>query len=569
LLEEAWLGVIRNAAHDSVCACSDDEVVGAVLHRYAEARQIAEAITADALRFVGAQLADDDTVVVNPCAHSRSGLVEMTVDDDEPRDDVQILAYDPARQLLHTIDASGAAVVVRREINLAHGLDRVDIVDHDDGSRDVVLVTGATPGITSDRDAIERLQRVGRERPHAPVRVYVEGRPQQRLLARVADVPGYGWSPARPAPIGGDAVHADELSLTSALVSVRVDATTGAFSINGHGGYGRLVDGGDAGDTYNYCPPAGEVIVDAPTGLTTTVIESGPLRARLRLDALYEWPERVDDSGQRIGHREVEVTTTLELRAGSPLVYVEVAFDNQSDDHRLRVHFPLPESATRSEAECAFAVVGRGLVAEGGPSEQGLATFPSQRFVLAGGLTVVHEGLNEYELIDIIDGRAHTLAITLLRASRYLSRGPMATRTEPAGPEIELHGSQVHGLCRARYAIAVGEVDPYRAVGEAFLPLFVARGRGRGSRPSRHQVLAVDGAEVASLRRRVDGQLSVRLFNPHPRASVVTVGRVGWAVDLRGRPIEVVDGAFTMSPWQITTVVLPDDDGGASRLAPS
>ncbi|MDQ1425616.1 MAG: 2-O-(6-phospho-alpha-D-mannosyl)-D-glycerate hydrolase, partial [Acidimicrobiaceae bacterium] len=142
-------------------------------------------------------------------------------------------------------------------------------------------------------------------------------------------------------------------------------------------------------------------------------------------------------------------------------------------------------------------------------------------------------------------------------------------RTEPAGPEIELHGSQVHGLCRARYAIAVGEVDPYRAVGEAFLPLFVARGRGRGSRPSRHQVLAVDGAEVASLRRRVDGQLSVRLFNPHPRASVVTVGRVGWAVDLRGRPIEVVDGAFTMSPWQITTVVLPDDDGGASRLAPS
>ncbi|MDQ1424262.1 MAG: 2-O-(6-phospho-alpha-D-mannosyl)-D-glycerate hydrolase, partial [Acidimicrobiaceae bacterium] len=134
LLEEAWLGVIRNAAHDSVCACSDDEVVGAVLHRYAEARQIAEAITADALRFVSAQLARDDTVVVNPCARTRSGLVEMTVDDDEPRDDVQILAYDPARQLLHTIDASGAAVVVRREINLAHGLDRVDIVDHDDGS---------------------------------------------------------------------------------------------------------------------------------------------------------------------------------------------------------------------------------------------------------------------------------------------------------------------------------------------------------------------------------------------------------------------------------------------------
>ena len=65
LLDEAWLGVVRNAAHDSVCACSDDEVVDAVLHRYAEARQIADALTADALRHVSAQLAGDDTVVVN------------------------------------------------------------------------------------------------------------------------------------------------------------------------------------------------------------------------------------------------------------------------------------------------------------------------------------------------------------------------------------------------------------------------------------------------------------------------------------------------------------------------
>ena len=42
--------VIRNAAHDSVCACSVDEVCDAVLHRYAEARQIAEGLTDRARR---------------------------------------------------------------------------------------------------------------------------------------------------------------------------------------------------------------------------------------------------------------------------------------------------------------------------------------------------------------------------------------------------------------------------------------------------------------------------------------------------------------------------------------
>ncbi|MEA2702708.1 MAG: 2-O-(6-phospho-alpha-D-mannosyl)-D-glycerate hydrolase, partial [Actinomycetota bacterium] len=38
----AWTDVVLDAAHDSVCACSADEVVDAVLVRYAEATQIAD-----------------------------------------------------------------------------------------------------------------------------------------------------------------------------------------------------------------------------------------------------------------------------------------------------------------------------------------------------------------------------------------------------------------------------------------------------------------------------------------------------------------------------------------------
>jgi alpha-mannosidase len=45
-LDMAWLEVIRNAAHDSICACSHDDVCLAVLHRYAEAGQIADGLIA-------------------------------------------------------------------------------------------------------------------------------------------------------------------------------------------------------------------------------------------------------------------------------------------------------------------------------------------------------------------------------------------------------------------------------------------------------------------------------------------------------------------------------------------
>ena len=75
----------------------------------------------------------------------------------------------------------------------------------------------------------------------------------------------------------------------------------------------------------------------------------------------------------------------------------------------------------------------RGLTVEGGPHEYGLPTFVSRRFVDASdgdrGLALVHDGLLEYEVVD--DGRE--LALTLLRATGYLSRSEMALRPNPAG----------------------------------------------------------------------------------------------------------------------------------------
>src|SRR5207244_12778690 len=98
---------------------------------------------------------------------------------------------------------------------------------------------------------------------------------------------------------------------------------------------------------------------------------------------------------------------------------------------RLRAWSPLPAPTDGSRAECALAVVERGLAAEGGPHERALPTFPSRRFVQAGGLTLVHEGLLEYELVH--GGRA--LAITLLRATGLISGGAdLAYRPWPAGP---------------------------------------------------------------------------------------------------------------------------------------
>src|SRR2546423_551898 len=77
----AWRNLILNSAHDSSCACSHDEVVDQVVVRYAEARQIAEGLARDAVRTLATQVdaVRGATLVVNPTARSRSGIVEARV----------------------------------------------------------------------------------------------------------------------------------------------------------------------------------------------------------------------------------------------------------------------------------------------------------------------------------------------------------------------------------------------------------------------------------------------------------------------------------------------------------
>jgi hypothetical protein len=178
--------------------------------------------------------------------------------------------------------------------------------------------------------------------------------------------------------------------------------------------------------------------------------------------------------------------------------------------------------------------------------------------VHAGGLTVAFDRLLEYELVDIRAGAAHALAITLLRATGMLSRGPMRTRPLPAGPEIELDGAQVQGRHAVRYVLACGDVDPYVLADDGFVPLLVTT--GAGGTPSTGQALDVTGAEVSSVRRGEGGGVEVRVFNPSATTAVVGLGgRRGWLIDLRGRPSALVDGAFDLGPWKIATIALTDD----------
>src|SRR6202035_2050842 len=89
-------------------------------------------------------------------------------------------------------------------------------------------------------------------RPAARVRIHLDQPRIRRVIARTASVPGFGWRRFEPAPLAHPATADDAgaITLDNGLVSVVVDGTTATFSVDGHEGFGRLVDGGDLGDSY-------------------------------------------------------------------------------------------------------------------------------------------------------------------------------------------------------------------------------------------------------------------------------------------------------------------------------
>ena len=576
LLDLAWREVIRNAAHDSICACSHDEVVDAVLHRYAEATRTAAGVAEHAIGDAAARFAEAGTYLLNPSSFARSEVVDVVVPaEGELTDAVQVLEEHPAEHELYRTGAADAPIVLGRELIFEHpevvGV-RFEPAEHPAGAHGTTvtlhLLAAEEDGALSPADALAELgRRCWEDTELQVVTVLHRLQPTRRVLTLSPEVPGFGWARWEPCRATSPVAPDGELGLSNGLVTVVADPSDGTFSLDGIAGFGRLVDEGDAGDTYNWSPPDHDVRVERPEQVHVTRTESGPMRGVLVVEATYVLPARVeqrdDGTWARTGELRQQVRTTVELRADEPFVRVTTDLDHSARDHRLRVHLPLPRRAAASRAECAYCIVERPLWAEGGPNEWGIPTFPSRRFVSAGGLTVSHEGLCEFELVDL-DGDAEAaattageLALTLVRATGWLSRGPMRSRPLPAGPELELEGAQVRKTLTLRYVLALdADLDPYELADRAWSPLVVAQSEGGGDLAAGGSHLEVQGLAVDALQREGDAVV-LRGHEPAGRPGELRLpGRTGTLVDLRGREVGTFEGAMALRPHQIVTVRL-------------
>ena len=456
LLEVAWRTLVECQFHDAIAGCASDAVAVAVEARLASveaaAQEIVRGSACDAVRHdpdaarESAGHAQPALVLWNPAARPRGGVVVADVT--LFRRDV--LVGPPAGRVpregegyrpFGLVGADGRALPFQL-LDRLHDTERLDAARHypDQDEVDRVRVAfraRSVPGLGFD------VLKLSEERGLEP------GSPGRRPGGEGASVKGHSlmnhWMEVALEPSGALALH---------------DRRSGErfFDVL------RLEDGGDAGDTYTYCPPAHDRVVRAAGPIKVRRLAAGPLVAGL--EAVFGMRAgngvthgRRANGVARNGPGHVDVRLVVMLHADSPIVRCILDVDNQAVWHRLRARLPTSLSGVAAVAGTAFGSVARppaGASAADYPLETPVATAPAHRFVAAAdgrrGLVLLAPGFFEYEWTARGD-----LVLTLLRSVGELSRGDLPTRPGHAGWPTPTPLAQCLGT--SRIEVAIGPVS--------------------------------------------------------------------------------------------------------------
>jgi len=353
-------------------------------------------------------------------------------------------------------------------------------------------------------------------------------------------------------------------------------------------GVNRIVDDGDRGDEYNYDAIPGDRRIEAPSRrfpllrrIRTDVVESGPVRATLRIRGAYRIPACIG-TGRDARDRQkvdVEVTRFVSLLADGDRIEFRTEIANQARDHRMRAHFPLDGVSRESLAGSTFGTVqrpARPLAAPQGRQrpvfpelgeEQPSATHPFTGFVAcaAGASTValLARGVREYEVLET--GRE--IALTLFRSVGWLSRADLGARKGNAGPDTPTPGAQEIGKNVFEYSLLAFAGAPEEALlGREWedyrvSPRALVREPGPGNLGDGASLLEISDQNLifSSFRQLPHGAFSLRLFDTagKARSAFLRFGLpVRWAKKTR------IDGTSTAS------LLLVDEGAGASVEVP-
>ncbi len=635
-LRAAWRMLMQNHPHDSICGCSVDEVHEEMRPRFAQAAQIGEEIARESLDALAAAVdtsaGEKSVVVFNPAPGPTSGPVEADLHPPADWDAFEIT--DPAGTVIpHQAAAESAVelinVVLDRDGlggiigNLHEGqAGNLSVRDirfrREDGTLrvDAVMAENSSPDLGAWKRAMAGFREYLADPKIMKFHIRARNAGGTRVLFAAPVLPGYGWKTfflrrkalPPPAPValpgilrplmplglrasqtaagkwligrlmrsGGAPVIENEffhIRVDSGGTLEMTDKRTGVR----YTGLNKFLDGGDCGDSYNFCPPAEDRIVVARRKAIRA--QKGPVRQCLEINLNLHLPAGLTQDRKRRSpvRVTVPVTTRVTIFPGVERVEIHTTVENHALDHRLRVHFPFSAEGEPAVAryDGHFEILERPSIPPQNDAdwvERWRPEVPQRTFTDLStsrrGLMVANRGLPEAE---VIGGRE--IALTLLRCVGWLSRDDFPSRTGHAGPMLPLPGAQMQGRWEFDYALIPHGADRRAAVREARAfeapPRAVETDAHSGVLPGAGSIVEAQPQEfeISAVKLSEDGRgLIVRGWNNtdkplkvvlRPGKKFPRVERVNLAEERQValRPGENGDVVFTAKPHEIVTVL--------------
>ncbi|HBO21335.1 MAG TPA: alpha-mannosidase [Providencia sp.] len=224
----------------------------------------------------------------------------------------------------------------------------------------------------------------------------------------------------------------------------------------------RLVDGGDAGDNYNYSPPVDDWLVSSDGHLQQFECIRAPLIDAFILDWHIPAPLDAKARQQHQLNAYLDISMKISLPHDKPWLDIEITVNNTIQDHRLQIEIPTEIQQAFHFADQPFGLIKRenqptslAYWQEENWTEAPTSLWPMQSLVMQHndnhGICLVTEGLREYQ---IPESRQDMIALTLLRSVGWLGQANLTWRPGRAsGMVLPSPDSQIFGIHHFHFAV--------------------------------------------------------------------------------------------------------------------
>jgi len=511
ILRYAWRLLMECHPHDSICGCSVDQVHAEMRPRFDQVEQIGEEIARQSLTSLAAEVDTQSSrkarpgspdakgreefsavVVFNPSAAPRSDVVTFDIELPPPIQDFEIVD-DSGEVVLHKILASGGRQLlsvkldrgqIESALHLVHRGQFADMAVQDAHfgreKNDLKVTIILSKTTRQDTDKWERMQQefLAYLSDAEITAFHITARTPSTLKVRIVanGIPGCGYStywirerPQQSQPPATALQTKPPLVIENDFFQIAASDQDGALEVRDKrsgatfSGLNRFVDGGDAGDEYNYSPPKEDQMV-SPTKFQKVLVCQDDVEQTLKIEYSLKVPSEIkaDRQSRSSDTATLSIISLVTLRSGVPRIDIHTEVDNGTPpirDHRLRVNFPAPFSADYALHDGHFEVVGRPVGIQDyddGWTEQPRPEVPQRAFTSVSngkvGITLANRGLPEVEVLKNASGNLE-IALTLLRCVGWLSREDLTTRRGHAGPLIATPEAQMPGSYCFDYSI--------------------------------------------------------------------------------------------------------------------